>query len=152
MARMEIGSIFSRGPPRTHALLEIFDGSRGWRIIGKLQKRSFSFFILPMNPCAANSAENPKKRLGTRQSRGCLDGLSRVGITSVGASKHPLLTEPKLKMDESWKSWPNCLKFYCYACKNQQKIIMVSAAWSVKCVWYPPWLCRSILCIGLEAK
>ena len=78
-----------------------FDGSRGWRIMGKLQKPSFPFFILPMTPCAGNSAENPKKRLGTRQSRGCLDGLIRVGITGVGASKHPLLTKPKIKMD--WK-------------------------------------------------
>ena len=98
MARMEIGSIFSRGPPRTHALLEIFDGSRGWRIMGKLQ---IPFFVFPMTPCAANSAENPKKRLGTRQSRDCLDELIRVGITGVGASKHPLLIKPKIKMD--WK-------------------------------------------------
>ena len=129
MARMEVGSIFSRGPPRTHALLEIFDVSRGWRIVGKLQKPSFLFFLLPMTPCAANRAENPKKHLGTRQSRGCLDGLTRVEITGVGASKHPLLTEPKVKMNESWKSWPNYFKFYCYACKNQQTIIMVSAPW-----------------------
>lgn len=80
---------------RTYALLEIFDGSRGWRIIGSFKNRASRFSSFPW-PLVLQIMQ----RLGTRQSRGCLDGLTRAGITA-GASKHPLLTKPKIKMD--WK-------------------------------------------------
>ena len=86
---------FLSAPPRTHALLEIFDGSRGWRIIGSFKNRASRFSSFPL-PLVLRIVQ----RLGTRQSRGCLDGLTRAGITA-GASKHPLLTKPKIKMD--WK-------------------------------------------------
>ena len=59
------------GPlPLSQALLGIFDGSRGIRIMGKHQKRKGtsqdSQRDYVMTPCAATIAEDPKKRLRQR--------------------------------------------------------------------------------------